>query len=500
MIFPTSFWPVDSLSFFMLIMVTMLFSLVFVYSLAYVKRNLFRYYFVLLMALLGILGTILAKDLLSFYICLELMTVAVYFLIVDNTKKESFPAGFKYVIMMFAGGLFILVAALMLYNLTGTFEFAVFARVAHTLPAESIKLILALFVIGCLIEIGAVPFHVWLPDAHPIAPSPVSALLSGLVIKIGAYGLIRMLFIFKLGMQLLIWVGVLSMIFGVVLAIRQTNIKRLLAYSSISQMGYVLLGMGIGTSLGIGGGLFLCLGAVIYATRERELKNLGGLGKRMPITAATFCIGALAISGIPPFNGFASKALIVSATAGNLWLKTALIITAAGTTAVFLKLFLQVFWGELPAQLKKTNEVPAPMCFSLLILAGICLVVGLFPGPVLNKFVPLTGIALLHFEFWNFKLLVDTTMAVFLGLAIYFFGVRFGLLGVGEGRGKENSTLLSYLSVDKFYCGVAALIEALCNMLKKVMRRSLNVYLLWIFMALVILLFVLWCPLWKITI
>jgi len=173
-----------------------------------------------------------------------------------------------------------------------------------------------------------------LPDAHPAAPSPVSAFLSGIVIKIGAYGIIRFIFPvlnfdlyinnFRVSLStLIIYIAVASMLIGVLLALAQTDIKRLLAYHSVSQMGYILLGIGLGTRLGLAGGLyhlvnhavfkgllFLCMGAVIYSTGTRNLDNLGGLWKKMPITTSTCIIAALAISGIPPFNGFASKTVL----------------------------------------------------------------------------------------------------------------------------------------------------------------------------------------------
>jgi len=504
MIFTTPLWPVDNLSFFMAGLIALLFPLVFIFSLSYVKRNRFRYYFVLCITLIGMLGAVLARDFLSFYIFLEMMTVGIYFLIIDNTKKESFPAGFKYIIMMFAGGLFILVAALMLYNLTGTFEMAQIASIAHVLPRPAIQLIFALFAIGCLVEIGAVPFHVWLPDAHPIAPSPISALLSGLAIKVGAYAIIRMLFTLQSFVPGLVLIGVVSMLFGVTLALKQTNVKRLLAYSSISQMGYVILGIGLGTGIGLGGALFhilnhatfkillfLCMGSVIYATREREIENLGGLWKRMPITAATFGIAALAISGIPPFNGFASKALIGSAISESFWLKIVLMLTAAGTFAVFFKLFLHVFAGDLPPKLKATKEVPPLMCLALVVLAGLCLGIGVFPNLVLSKFIFPVMPPSMRFNFWNIKLFFDIFIIVFLGAGIYILGMKTGWLGVGPVAQKRKETIISYLSLDKFYCGMASSIEGLALWLRKVIARSLNAYLLWIFLTLAILLFVL---------
>jgi len=493
MIFNTPFLPVDNLSRFMLLIVAFLFPLIFIYSFSYVKRNLFRYYFVLFIALGGMLGVVLARDLLSFYVFLEVMTVGIYFLIIDNAKKESFPAGFKYVLMMFAGGIFILLATLLLYNLTGTFEIAEIAKAAKMLPGPSIAPIFALFAIGCLLEIGAVPFHIWLPDAHPIAPSPISALLSGIAIKVGAYAIIRMLFTLDILSPALVWIGAISMLFGVLLALKQTNVKRLLAYHSISQMGYVLLGIGIGSGIGIGGALFhilnhavfkmllfLCMGAIIYVTGERELNKLGGLAKRMPVTLLTFGVAALAIAGLPPFNGFASKAMISGAAAGNLWLKLVVIITAAGTFASFVKLFRFSFLGSLPVKLKDVGEAPALMLFPMLVLAAACFGLGLYASPLLSGLIAPAAGRVIEFNFWSAKLFLDAFWIVFLGAGIYILGMKTDFFGATEIN----------FGLDWVCCNAAKLLERGCAGLKKLQARMLNAHLFWVFVALILILIV----------
>jgi multicomponent Na+:H+ antiporter subunit D len=495
MIFKTPFLPIDNLSLFMLVVVAFLSPLIFIYSLSYIRRNLFRYYFVLFVTLSGMLGTVLARDFLSFYIFIEIMTVGIYFLIIDNAKKESFPAGFKYILMMFAGGMFILVAALLLYNLTGTFDFAEIARVAHALPRSTIDIIFALFAVGCLLEIGAVPFHIWLPDAHPIAPSPVSALLSGVAIKVGAYGIVRMIFTLQIFNSGLILIGIISMLFGVIFALKQTNVKRLLAYSSISQMGYVLLGIGAGTGVGIGGAmfhmlnhaifkmlLFLCMGAIIYATGERELGRLGGLGKRMPITLVTFGIAALAISGIPPFNGFASKAMISEGVSVSFLLKLAIVLTSAGTLAVFIKLLRHTFLGNLPAKLKNTREVPILMLLPMLTLAAACLGIGLFPAQLLKSLILPAAGAVITFDFWNIKIFMDAFLVIFLGMVVYVLGLKAGFF-------ETVPSFVGYASLDRMCCSAARLLELGCRAFEKLHARNLNIHLLWIFLALLALLF-----------
>ena len=292
------------------------------------------------------------------------------------------------------------------------------------------------------------------------------------------------------------------MLFGVVLALRQTNVKRLLAYHSISQMGYVLLGIGIGTGVGVGGAmfhilnhaafkmlLFLCMGAVIYATRKRDLSELGGLGKRMPITLVTFGIAALAISGIPPFNGFASKAMISESVSGNFFLKFVIILTAAGTFASFFKLFRFVFLGSLPAKLEKTRGVPILMLFPMLVLAAACLGIGLFPTQLLNNLIAPSIGSVITFDFWNMKIFFDTFLIVFLGIGIYILGLKTGFLKIDKKAAAPP--FVRYLSLDKICCDAASLVEGWCAGLKKLHTRSLNAYLFWVFLALAALLFLL---------
>jgi len=500
MIFTTPFLPIDALSFLMLILIAAIFPLIIIYSLSYIKRNLFRYYLLLSITLIGLIGAVLAKDFLSFYIFLEIMTVGIYFLIIDNTKKESFPAGFKYILMMFAAGIFILIATLMLYNLTGTFDMAQIHKMLPTLSRGSLLLVFTLFTIGCLIQIGAVPFHIWLPDAHPVAPSPISALLSGVVIKVGAYGIIRMIFALDILSYALIISGIFSMLFGVAMALRQTNVKRLLAYHSISQMGYILLGIGIGTSLGMAGAmfhminhavfkslLFLCMGCIIYATGERMLNKLGGLGKYMPTTMITCGIAALAICGIPPLNGFASKALIFDGVAHNLLFEAAIILTGAATIASFIKLFRFTFLGSLPEKIKNVRRVPLPMLIPLIILAALCLLLGIFPNQVLAKLISPalfqygTG---LTFDFWNIHRFTETILAGFLGVGIYLLGLKTGFLGMGKKIVLPSFT--RYLSLDRIVCGCASLFEKGCAKFRELQTESLNAYLGWAFLTLII--------------
>jgi multicomponent Na+:H+ antiporter subunit D len=264
-----------------------------------------------------------------------------------------------------------------------------------------------------------IPFHAWLPDAHSSAPSPISAMLSGVFIKaVGIYVIIRLffnMFIVSEGMAILITtLGTLSMVIGVFLAIGQWDFKRLLAYHSISQMGYVVLAVGMGmilvsrgskpevAALAITGGifhlinhaafkglLFLNAGAIEYAIGTRNLKEMGGLAKSMPVTSATSFIASMSISGIPPFNGFFSKLIIIiAAIMGRFYLLAVLaVIVSIITLASFLKFQRYAFYNKTDVKRDKIKEVPFPMIFSMVVLSIFCLALSLLIIPEIREAV-----------------------------------------------------------------------------------------------------------------
>jgi multicomponent Na+:H+ antiporter subunit D len=272
---------------------------------------------------------------------------------------------------------------------------------------------------GFGLKAAIIPFHAWLPDAHSSAPSPISAMLSGVLIKaVGIYVIIRLffnMFVISESMSILITtLGTLSMVIGVFLAIGQWDIKRLLAYHSISQMGYVVLSVGMGmilivrgdrpevATLAIMGGifhlvnhaafkglLFLNAGAIEYATGTRDLKEMGGLAKSMPATSATSFVASMSISGIPPFNGFFSKlVIIIAAVMGRFYLLAALaVIVSIITLASFLKFQRYAFYNKTDIKRDKIKEVPFPMVFSMVVLSVICVILSLLIIPEIREAV-----------------------------------------------------------------------------------------------------------------
>src|SRR4030042_462516 len=305
---------------------------------------------------------------------------------------------------------FILFAIALVYGNTGALNMAYISKAIQASGLNpGLGFALCLFIVGFGLKAALVPFHAWLPDAHPSAPAPISAMLSGVLIKtLGVYALVRIIFnVFGISVPIswvLIVLGILSMIVGVFLAVGQWDFKRLLAYHSISQMVFCVLGIGLGAlilakggnitwaSLAILGGLFhlvnhavfksllfLTSGSVQMATGTRYLKELGGLADRMPITRATCTVASASIAGVPPFNGFWSKLILVVAAvqAGFWWIAAVTVMVSLVTLISFLKVQRYVFLGELPENLRHVKENKHSMLVAMIFLACLCVLMGL---------------------------------------------------------------------------------------------------------------------------
>jgi multicomponent Na+:H+ antiporter subunit D len=376
----------------------------------------------------GMNGVALSGDMFNLFVFLEVSAIASYALVAFGVESEELEASFKYLILGGLASSFILFGVGILYNLTGTLNMAQVSDALSRQAAESghlnraALLAAAFFLMGFGLKAAMVPFHAWLPDAHPSAPAPMSAMLSGVVIKtLGIYALCRVLFnVLGVGgplpeglyiAQVLVALGVLSMVVGGLLMVGQWDLKRLLAYSSISQMGYVILAMGVGgemlrdpakhgiAELAIFGGLFhlfnhamfksllfLCSGAIEYGTGTRQLRQMGGLGQKMPVTGGCCRIAALSISGVPPFNGFWSKLTIIVAVvwAGHYVLGSIAVLVAFMTLLTYIKVQRYVLHGELPTRLQDLREAPGLMCFAMVALAVLCCISGVLVGLFLS--------------------------------------------------------------------------------------------------------------------
>ena len=386
------------------------------FSLNYMRRFTSRGYFwsLFLIMVAAMNGVVLAGDLFNLYVFLEVAAISSYGLVAFGCESEELEAAFKYLVQGAIASTMILLGVGVIYNLTGTLNMAQAAeRLAQVSATGPILLASAFFLMGFGLKTALVPFHAWLPDAHPSAPAPISAMLSGVLIKSsGAYALCR-IFFNVIGVTphvawVLIILGVLSMVVGVFLAIGQYDFKRLLAYHSISQMGYVVLALGVGAEvlarpdvdsvmvavagLCIFGGLFhlfnhaafksllfLTSGSIEQQTGTRKLDEMGGLAKLMPVTSGCCRIASLSIAGVPPFNGFFSKLVIVVAVimAGHYWLAAVTVFVSFMTLNSFIKVQRYALQGEVPPALAQVREAPGFMQLGMVLLAVVCLTVGL---------------------------------------------------------------------------------------------------------------------------
>lgn len=396
---------IDGLGLFAALIVSGISALIVGYSFVSMEKDtgLDQYYTLLMLMLAGMMGVVLTGDVFNLYVFFEIMSIAAYALVAFRRNWQSIEAGLKYLIIGSLGTSFIILGVAFLYGLAGSLNIAHLAQNLPSLPATTLILPLGLFVIGLGIKIAMVPLHMWMPDAYQAAPPPVAALFSGATATVGLYAMLRVVYMlfgaFGIG-AMLAGLGLVTMVLGALMALVQRDLKRLLAYSSISQIGYVLAGVGLGTTLGIQGGLFHLLnnaiyktmlfmiaGTVVYRVGTSNMDKLGGLWKNMPVTGALFGVGALAISGVPPLNGFASKWTIymagVEAGQGGHWPGYAItviaLITSALTLAYFLKAFSNIFLGQRPGHLADVKESPRSMMFPIMLLGVLCVVFGILP-------------------------------------------------------------------------------------------------------------------------
>jgi NADH-quinone oxidoreductase subunit M len=381
------------------------------YSIKYMegKPGQAGYYANLLLFMAGMIGVILSANLLQFYIFWELMLIPSYLLIAFwGTSENRLKIGFKYFIFTHVGAVCMLLGILMIYVFTGTFNLTELPLAVAAIPPSIIPLVFILLLIGFCVKMAVFPVHTWLPDAHAEAPTPISAMLSGVMIKCGAYAIVRILIstfgqtVIRTSDSLTIF-GIITIIYGGLMALAQTDIKRLLAYSSISQMGYIFFGLGVGSMLGIRGGLFhivnhaICkallfmgAGVIMHQTGTRDITKLGGLAKKMPIISVACIIGALSLAGTPPLNGFWSEWMIFSGgvSSGKIFLTTVAIISTVITAGYYLFFVWRVFFGDSPKNLKDVTGASWLLRAPIVILAAAAFILGIWPDLILKFIVP----------------------------------------------------------------------------------------------------------------
>jgi len=399
----------DGLSSLMLIIINVIGLLSIIYSTKYMTMYTAKpkYYSLFLLMLAGMNGVVISGDLFNVFVFLEVASLASYALVGFGCEHEELEASFKYLILGEVASTAILFGIAFLYSMTGTLNMPDIARQIEVIGINNaVAFVIAIFIMGFGLKASTVPFHAWLPDAHPSAPAPISAMLSGVLIKaIGVYAIARIMFDVigpnAMVSSILMFLGALSMVVGVFLAVGQSDFKRMLAYHSISQMGYVTLGLGLGlnpnvspvvAAMGLFGGLyhlvnhavfksllFLCSGAFEYRTGTRNRYEMGGLIRTMPVTGTACSIASLSISGVPPFNGFWSKLIIITAfiQAGYYVYGAIAVFVAFMTLISFIKLQRFVLFGQLPVRFAGIKEAPFAMTLPLVILAILCLGLGL---------------------------------------------------------------------------------------------------------------------------
>ncbi len=409
----------DGLSSLLLLAISVISAAAMLFSAKYMEQYTAKakYYSLFMLMVAAMNGMVLSGDIFNLFVFLEIASLASYALVGFGCGDEELEASFKYMVLGEVASTFVLFAIGIVYANTGALNMAYVSKAIQSGGLNvSLAFALGMFITGFGLKAALVPFHAWLPDAHSSAPAPISAILSGVFIKtLGVYALARVLFnIFGITATvgwILIVLGILSMVIGGFLAIGQWDLKRLLAYSSISQIGYVTLGIGLGgliiakgenlawASLAILGGLFhlvnhatyksllfLTSGSLEMSTGTRQLKQMGGLAERLPVTRMTCTIASASIAGIPPFAGFWSKLILVIAAvqAHFYWIAAIIIFVSLCTLIMYLKVQRYAFLGELPENLMQVKENKGSMLVAMLFLACLCVLMGLLLVPALR--------------------------------------------------------------------------------------------------------------------
>lgn len=398
-------FEVDMLGLFMAFSISFLGLLVTIYTISYMKseQRLTEFYSLLLLAMAGMMGVVFAGDMLTLFVFWEMMSITSYVLVAfmkDNWR--GIEAGFKYLIMSSMAGAFILLSMSFLYGLTGSLNFAALASTLKGAPLSPwFVLLFAAVIIGFGVKSAIVPLHTWLPDAYSEAPDPISALLAGIATETALFALIRILYLVFDPSVFMIPVAVFAvatMSLGNILALRQDDLKRLLAYSSIAQIGYMLIGVSTGLAYGLFGvflhifnnslmkGMaFLAAGNITHQTGQRNINNMQGLVKVMPITTISLTIALLGLGGVPGTNGFISKFVLLSSAIGaNLSILAVIgVINVAISMAYYLRVVMTLLNGKAPNDSGR-KEAPLLMVGVIAFMAVLIVVLGIFPNPILG--------------------------------------------------------------------------------------------------------------------
>jgi formate hydrogenlyase subunit 3/multisubunit Na+/H+ antiporter MnhD subunit len=409
-----------------------------------------RFFAVFLTMICGLVGMTTASSLLAFFCFWEIMSSwPLFFAIIHEETPAALKEGTKYFLFNIAGASFLFLGVLVLGHACGGYGFEDVSRAVAALPVQAWLPGLCLMGIGMLMKAAMLPVRIDWQMHPPTAPTPVSGYISAMLLKSGPFGILLLRFVLAQGagaealpaldtaMYVGAWIGGVTILYAGVQALLQTGIKEMLIYSTVSQLGYMVLGICLGTTLGVTGGLlhlfnhmlfkdlaFLCAGALMFASHAHNLEELGGMGRKMPVTFLCFSVALFSAAGMPPFNGFNSKLIIYYALVerGEYILAIVAILSSVITLAYFLKFLHGAFFGQLTPAAEHAKEVGPAMRLPIMLLSGLCLATGVFPGLAL---MPIAAVE---------QSLGLTPPAV-------------GLSGIVSGTGAFDMTLLSFMLI-----------------------------------------------------
>jgi proton-translocating NADH-quinone oxidoreductase chain N len=398
---------VDPLAIFLAMLIALIGLLVAIFAVFYIKKGATQNYHMLyILLLVGATGIVLTGDIFNMFVFFEILCISSYALVAYNGDKPGIEAGMKYLIQGTIGSGLILIGIALLYGQYGTLNIAQLAQHIHSTTMLSVFVPMVFLITGFGIEAAVIPLNAWLPDAHSSAPSSISAILSSVAIKMGVYAIIRIIFTLFSAHSLLhfiLFVGLLTLLVGEFAAFRQQNIKRMLAYSSTGQIGLIIFAFGLATIPGIQAALFqitahalakallfIAVGYMVYRSGSMDIKSMAGMGKTFPFISIALVIGIFSLIGFPPFVGFASKFLIVTAALDQHDLMITILLGFVLLATViecvyFLKVIQTVYFKKaedqsIEARTRTSLGVVVPLCILMILIIAI----GIYPQ-ILNR-------------------------------------------------------------------------------------------------------------------
>lgn len=483
-----------------------------IYSIKYLVRykNRNRYYFFFMVTLASTIGIFISEDLLNLFTFFEIMSLTSYVLVIHDENEYSHEAGNTYIIMAISGGLILLMGLFLLYDYTNTLDINSLKASVENLG--NVKYLIAtLIIIGFGVKAGMYPLHIWMPKAHPAAPVPASVILSGILVKTGIFGLMIVVNFIMPGdiyiSSIIFGIGLLNMFLGGFLAMFQRNIKRILAYSSMSQMGYILFGIGLAgmlgehSSLAMYGALyhvinhaifksilFMVAGVIYMETHELSINEIGGFGKNKFWLKVMFLIGTFSIIGMPGFNGYTGKTLLHMALSQahgvyGGWLFTVaevvFVLSSAFTVAYLIKIYMGVFVDKnetnsenIKIKFRKTMVIP------IAVLCCLSIYIGVMP----NKIYNLIGKSIEAFpsldyispHFYSVSHVLSSVYIILLGIAIYILFIRRYLMKREGQHWWYKNYALNWISLEKnVYIPLGKIIFVISSVVLRIVDKCL---------------------------